>query len=80
MRSPFTDVPETHWAKNNIVIGTWLGLVKGDPEGTFRPNEPITRAEAVTVTLRAVGVSALFAGSFAAAVYLLATSLPRRTA
>ena len=27
-----------------------LEILKGDPEGTFRPNDVITRAEVVTVT------------------------------
>lgn len=35
-----------HWAKDTVEEMTNLGIVTGYPDGTFRPNEPITRADA----------------------------------
>ncbi len=35
-----------HWAKDTVEEMTHLGIVTGYPDGTFRPNEPITRADA----------------------------------
>lgn len=38
-----------HWAEDSIKRATSLGWVKGYPDGTFKPDEPITRAEAMTL-------------------------------
>lgn len=43
----FKDVPNNHWAKEAITSALAYGLVKGQTEDSFRPEEPITRAEAV---------------------------------
>lgn len=40
----FTDV-EGHWAEGYIGIAGALGYINGYPDGTFRPDMPITRAE-----------------------------------
>ena len=40
---------ENHWAKDSIIKAENKGAVMGDPDGSFRPNEPITRAEFVAV-------------------------------
>lgn len=44
----FNDV-EGHWAKNYILKVATAGWVKGYPNGDFRPNAALTRAEAVTI-------------------------------
>lgn len=47
--SKFKDVNDSHWAKkyvDNAVAQGWMG---GYPDGSFKPNQPITRAEVVTV-------------------------------
>lgn len=45
--STFSDVPETHWASSAISAGTSAGWLSGYPDGTFRPDQNITRLEAV---------------------------------
>lgn len=46
-----------HWAEKEINSLIQKGVVKGDPQGTYRPNDQITRAEFVTLLLRALGVN-----------------------
>lgn len=46
-----------HWAQNDIA---WLysrGIVRGYPDGTFKPDEPITRLESVLFVARALGLT-----------------------
>ncbi|MFS0722840.1 chitobiase/beta-hexosaminidase C-terminal domain-containing protein [Paenibacillus sp. 1P07SE] len=44
-----------HWSEGYVNAFTALGLIQGFPDGTFRPQELITRAQAVTVINRMVG-------------------------
>jgi len=41
-----------HWAESDIRFVTTFGWFQGYPDGTFRPNQPITRAEFVTLVNR----------------------------
>ncbi len=41
----FTDVPNSFWAYGDIENLSGLGYVSGYPDGTFMPNNQITRAE-----------------------------------
>ena len=50
---PKTDY-EKHWAKSDIEWAVALGYIKGYPDGSFHPDEPITRAETITVNRRIV--------------------------
>ena len=43
----FDDVPNGHWAYSYINAAANAGWVKGYPDGSFRPDEPISRAEVV---------------------------------
>ena len=45
----FTDVNPSHWAAKAIAQTAVMGLMKGYPDGKFRPEQPITRAEAAKV-------------------------------
>ena len=45
----FEDVPAGHWAYSYINAAANAGWVKGYPDGSFRPDEPISRAEVVTL-------------------------------
>ena len=47
----FTDA-EGHWAYRNILTAEQNGWVSGYPDGTFRPDDPVTRAETVTILNR----------------------------
>jgi hypothetical protein len=44
---PFSDLPTSHWARDYILSDAAKGWVEGYPDGTFRPDANITRAEAV---------------------------------
>jgi len=55
----FADVDRSYWARNQISFIAAVGLVQGYPDGTFRPNGDITRAEITTMLVRAVHPQAL---------------------
>ena len=48
----FADVPMNHWAKDAIAKVKAEGWISGYNDGTFRPDAPITRAEAVSIVNR----------------------------
>lgn len=48
----FSDVPASHWAARYIAFAVSRGWVDGYADGTFHPDQYITRAEVVTVTCR----------------------------
>ncbi|MFC1568527.1 S-layer homology domain-containing protein [Candidatus Margulisiibacteriota bacterium] len=48
----FPDVPLKHWACKYVNLSFAEGIVKGYPDGTFRPKNNITRAEGVTMVSR----------------------------
>lgn len=50
--TPFTDVDEGHWAAPYIVQAAELGIVKGYPDGSFKPKSNITRAEGLVMISR----------------------------
>ncbi|WP_074111757.1 X2-like carbohydrate binding domain-containing protein [Paenibacillus sp. P46E] len=41
----FSDVPSGYWAAEAIAGAAEMGLMTGYPEGTFKPNQQVTRAE-----------------------------------
>ena len=46
----FSDIPSNHWAYQHIVSATSKGWINGYPDGTFRPEQSIARAEAAKIT------------------------------
>lgn len=48
----FSDVNRSDWFNNPVSTMAELGIVKGYPDGTFRPNAPITRAEFAAIAAR----------------------------
>ena len=53
--APYPDVPRTHWAASYVQAAVAAGYVSGYLDGTFRPGNPITLAEGVTMVLPLLG-------------------------
>ncbi|MCC8357147.1 MAG: S-layer homology domain-containing protein, partial [Oscillospiraceae bacterium] len=56
--NPFSDVSSSHWAASYILTAYKNGWVNGYGDGTFLPDQTITRAEAVKVINAVLGRSA----------------------
>ena len=54
--TPFSDIAG-HWAENTITRWADIGIVNGYPDGTFKPDEPITRAELAKIVTLAFGLT-----------------------
>ncbi|MFD2328084.1 Ig-like domain-containing protein [Cohnella sp. GCM10020058] len=54
----FSDIAG-HWAQAAIESTAKAGIVSGYEDGTFRPSQTLTRAEAVTIINRALGIAPL---------------------
>lgn len=50
--SAFSDMTGDHWYDNAVATLTNAGIIAGYPDGTFRPNDPITRAEFAAIATR----------------------------
>lgn len=50
----FTDI-QGHWAESAIVQAQASGIIGGYADGRFRPDRPLTRAEAVTILNKVLG-------------------------
>ena len=48
----FSDVAKGQWYNRAISTLANAGIIKGDPAGTYRPGDPITRAEMATIIAR----------------------------
>lgn len=48
----YRDIESGHWAEEYIEAATKQGLFQGNPDGTFKPESPITRAELAVVVAR----------------------------
>lgn len=59
----FSDVPADHWASGYINLATGNGIIKGYPDGTFKPDANVNYAEAVTMLVRALGYEPAVAAS-----------------
>lgn len=53
--SVFSDVPADHWAAGNIALAYKMGIVSGVGEELFQPEAPVTRTEAVKMTVSTLG-------------------------
>lgn len=51
------------WSRGIVTAAAKKGIVKGDSEGTFRPQAPITRGEVATLLARTIGTPLNQAGS-----------------
>jgi hypothetical protein len=52
----FVDVGEGYWAKSPIETTGTIGLVQGYPDGSFKPQGALTRAEMAVLIVRAKGI------------------------
>ncbi len=54
----FPDVAEDHWANAYIAFAVSVGAVNGYPDGTFKPEAPVTYGEAVKMIICGMGYGA----------------------
>ena len=60
----FNDVTANYWAANAIAICAKLGWITGYPDGSFRPDKNVTRAELMAMINRATGRAPKSADAF----------------
>lgn len=51
----YPDVSSNHWAAKQIQILTEQGVIVGYPDGTFKPDDNVTRAEFASMAIKALG-------------------------
>ncbi len=51
----YSDMNESHWAYQSIKFLTEIGVVVGYPDGTYKPDIPVTRAEFASMAIKALG-------------------------
>jgi len=49
----FTDVPQGYWAQSYIRALAAKNIISGFPDGTFRPNDPVTRVQFAAIVAKA---------------------------
>lgn len=59
----FSDVPASSWAGQFIDYLTGRSIITGYPDQSFRPNQPVTRAEFAVMLAKSQGISAASTGS-----------------
>lgn len=50
----FRDVPESHWANKTIAKAVSNGIMSGYPNNMFKPDQPISRAEAFAIMAKGI--------------------------
>jgi len=55
VKTEYPDVPSTHWAFKVITELGEKGIITGYPDGSFKPDSSITRAEFIAILGRALG-------------------------
>ena len=53
MAKDYKDLPQDHWAYKQIQILTDFNVVVGYPDGNYRPEQPVTRAEFASMVVKA---------------------------
>ncbi len=51
----FPDVTDSYWAAPQIKVLSEQGVIVGYPDGTFKPDENVTRAEFASMAIKALG-------------------------
>ncbi|HBC95077.1 MAG TPA: hypothetical protein DCZ10_19840 [Pelotomaculum sp.] len=52
----FSDVGKDHWAKSDIDFMVNKKIITGYPDGTFKPDQPVTRAEFTLLLVRMLAI------------------------
>lgn len=60
----FADVPASHWAAGYINVAVGRGIIKGYPDGTFKPEANVTNAEAMAMLIRVLGYEPAVTGEW----------------
>ena len=53
----FSDIKATDWYAGYLKLGEDQGILRGFPDRTFRPRNPVSRVEAAAIVVRALGLS-----------------------
>lgn len=53
IKSKFTDILDSHWAKQYVYGAQNLNIITGYPDGTFQPDRSVSYAEVTAIILRA---------------------------
>jgi hypothetical protein len=61
----FSDVSASYWGYASISSLSGKGIIAGYPDGTFKPDNTITRAEFATMLVKALGLTSGNASTFA---------------
>ena len=64
----FSDLPETHWAYPAIESLASRGIISGFPDGTYRPDSPVTRGQWDILLAKAADLPGEYSGDTQAAV------------
>lgn len=59
----FPDVAQDYWANPYIAYAVKAGIINGNPDGTFRPFNPVTYGEAIKMLVCAKGYGSLYTPS-----------------
>ncbi|WP_084224613.1 Ig-like domain-containing protein [Paenibacillus pectinilyticus] len=57
--TPFSDVKTADWYSSAVITAYSYGLISGLDDGTFRPNDTITREQAMVILSKAMEITAL---------------------
>jgi S-layer homology domain/Glucodextranase, domain B len=49
----FSDIPDNFWASNSVKYIAAAGIMKGYPDGTFKPNKIVSRADLASILVKA---------------------------
>ncbi len=53
----FTDIPRSHTDAQEVCLGIFTGMIKGDNNGSFRPNDGATLAESAKMITKSYGIA-----------------------
>ena len=51
----YTDMDESHWCYQSVKFLTEIGVLVGYPDGTYKPDIPVSRAEFSSMAIKALG-------------------------